>query len=45
MKMKNTFLNTIIAVTQSTWLRPALLTLAILVTVLGVSGCAGGHPH
>ena len=45
MKIKNTVINGIIAVTQSTWIRPALLTLAILVTVLGASGCASGHQH
>ena len=43
MKMKNTVINGIIAVTQSTWLRPALMTLAILVAVLGVSGCKPHH--
>ena len=43
MKMKNTVLNTIIAVTQSKWLRPALMTLAIFVAVLGVTGCKPHH--
>jgi mannose/fructose/N-acetylgalactosamine-specific phosphotransferase system component IIC len=44
MKMKNTVISAIIAVTQSKWIRPALMTLAILVAVLGVSGCTK-HPH
>ena len=43
MKMKNTVITTILAVTQSTWMRPALLTLAILVAVLGVTGCSAPH--
>jgi hypothetical protein len=44
MKMKNTVLNTIIAVTQSKWIRPALMTLALLTTLLVVTGCPN-HPH
>lgn len=44
MKMKTTVLNTIIAVTQSKWTRPALMTLAILATMLIVTGCPS-HPH
>lgn len=43
MKMKSTVLNTIIAVTQSKWIRPALMTLAIFVAVLGVAGCKPHH--
>ena len=39
MKMKNTVISVIIAVTQSKWIRPALMTLALLVAVLGVTGC------
>jgi hypothetical protein len=45
MKMKNTVLSTIIVVTHSKWMRPALMTLAILVTLIGVTGCASGHQH
>ena len=45
MKMKNTVISVIIAVTQSKWMRPALMTLAILATVLVVTGCPGGHQH
>jgi hypothetical protein len=45
MKMKNNLLSNIIAVTQSKWMRPALMTLAILATVLVVTGCPSGHPH
>lgn len=43
MKMKNTVLSTIIAVTQSKWIRTALMTLTILVAVLGVAGCKPHH--
>ena len=43
MKMKNTVISGIIAVTQSKWIRPTLMTLAILVAVLGVTGCKPHH--
>lgn len=43
MKMKNTAISAIIAVTQSKWMRPALMTLAILVAVFGVAGCKPHH--
>ena len=39
MKMKNKVSSVIIAVTQSKWIRPAQMTLAILGTVLVVTGC------
>jgi undecaprenyl pyrophosphate phosphatase UppP len=45
MKMKNTVISVIIAVTQSKWMRPALMTLAIVATVLVVTGCPAGHQH
>ena len=44
MKIKNTVIRAIIAVTQSKWMRPALMTLALVATVLGVGGCTK-HPH
>ena len=43
MKMKNTVISVIIAVTQSNWTRPALMTLALLVAGLGVTGCQPHH--
>ena len=43
MKTKDTFIRRIIAVTQSKWLRPSLLTLAILATVLAATGCTPHH--
>lgn len=43
MKMKNNLLNKIIAVTQSKWIQPALMALAVLVAVLGVTGCKPHH--
>lgn len=44
MKIKNTVISAIIAVAQSKWMRPALMTLAILATMLVVTGCPS-HPH
>ena len=44
MKTKSKVLGVIIAVTQSKWTRPALMTLALLVTLFGVTGCPK-HPH
>ena len=42
MKTKNGITSVIIAVTQSKWMRPTLImTLAILATVLVVTGCDG----
>ena len=43
MKMKNNLLSKIKSVTQSKWIRPALMTLAILATLLLVTGCPGPH--
>lgn len=43
MKMKINLLSKINAVTQSKWIRPALMTLALLVAVLGVTGCSAPH--
>ena len=44
MKMKSKVLSRIIVVTQSKWMRPALMTLAIIATMLIVTGCPS-HPH
>ena len=43
MKIKNTIIRVIGVVTQSKWIRPALTVLAILVAVLGVTGCKPHH--
>lgn len=43
MKMKNMGISAIIAVTQSKWIRPALMTLALVVALLGVTGCPTRH--
>lgn len=43
MKTNHNLLGTIFTVTQSKWMRPALLALAILVAVLGVVGCKPHH--
>lgn len=43
MKIKNTIIRVIIAVTHSTWIRPTLVVLAILVAVLDMTGCKPHH--
>lgn len=43
MKMQNTVVNGITAVTQSKWIRPALMTLALFIAVFGVAGCHTNH--
>ena len=43
MKTKTHLLTKIIVLRQSNWLTPALMSLALVVTVLGVTGC--GTPH
>ncbi len=43
MKMKNNLLSKIIAVTQSKWMQPTLMALALLIAVLGVTGCKPHH--
>lgn len=43
MKMNNTIVSVIISSTQSKWIRPVLMTLALVVAVLGVSGCHTDH--
>ena len=44
MKMQSKILSRIIVVTQSKWMRPALMTLALVAVLLGVTGCPS-HPH
>ena len=43
MNAKQMILSKIVAVTQSNWMRPALMTLALLVAVLGMTGCSDKH--
>lgn len=43
MKIKNNLLSKIIAVTQSKWIPPALMTMALIFAVLGVTGCKPHH--
>ena len=43
MKAKYNILSKINAMQQSKWIRPALMTLAILGAVLGVTGCGPHH--
>ena len=43
MNAKQMILDSIVTVRQSNWRWPALMTLALVVTVLGVSGCQPHH--
>ena len=43
MKMKNTLIRRIIAVTKSKWLRPSLTALALLAAVFVATGCDGSR--
>jgi len=45
MKIRKTVIRVIIALTNSNWMRPALVTFAILATSLVVTGCPSGHHH
>ena len=43
MKIKHTILRVIIAITQSKWLRPTLMVLVLVTSVLGATGCKPHH--
>ena len=43
MKTQHIILSKINAIQQSKWVRPALMTLAMIVTALGVIGCQPHH--
>lgn len=43
MKTKNKITRAMFALTQTQWLRPAVLTLALFMPLFGVDGC--GHKH
>jgi hypothetical protein len=43
MQRQNHLISRIIAMTQSKWIQPALMALALLVAVLGVTGCKPHH--
>ena len=46
MKTQTTVLGAINAVTHSSWMRPAVMMLAILASVIVVTGCGPSpHPH
>jgi len=44
MKTKDKAISALIALTQSKWTRPTLITLALLGALLGLTGCPG-HQH
>lgn len=43
MKTKNNIIQAILTATQSKWLQPALMTLALVAAILGVTGCKPHH--
>lgn len=43
MKIKNTFICAISALSQSKWLQPAILTLAVAIVLVGITGCQPAH--
>lgn len=43
MKITNNLLGKLSAIRHSHWMRPALMTLALLVAVLGGAGCEPHH--
>ena len=43
MKTKNTFITAIIAMSQSRWLQPAVLTFVVGVVLFGITGCKQPH--
>jgi len=43
MKIRNTFICAITAISQSKWLQPAELTLVVGVALLGITGCSKPH--
>lgn len=44
MKTKSNLLNKLRVMQQSNWLKPALMTLALVAVLRGVTGC-DKHPH
>ena len=45
MKIKNDLLTGINAAQQSNWMMPALMAVALVLAVLGATGCSSPHPH
>ncbi len=45
MKTKSNLLSRIKAVPQSNWMMPALMAVALVLAVLGATGCSSPHPH
>ncbi len=43
MKTKDKIISAIIALKQSKWTRPALMALALLVALVGLTGCPHQH--
>ena len=45
MKTSNNLIDKINPMMQSKWILPALKALALVTTLLGVTGCPSPHPH
>lgn len=45
MKTTKNLINDIRLMKRSEWILPALMTLALVTAVLGVTGCPSPHPH
>ncbi len=43
MKTKNKVTTLVLSLAQSKWLQPAMLTLAVAVVVVGITGCKPHH--
>lgn len=43
MKIKNNIIRTLTRLTQSNWIQPALMTVALVIAVIGITGCDSGH--
>lgn len=43
MRTKNTVIGALIPLIQSQWIQPALVAVAVVVTVIGVTGCTPHH--
>ena len=43
MKTKHIILEKLNVIQQSTWIRPALVMLALIIAALGVAGCKAHH--
>ena len=43
MKIKNKITSFVLTLSQSKWLQPAVLTLAVAIVLVGITGCQAPH--